>query len=76
MTSLTELYDSIKLHGIGTGDTRSETELQDQISKLSDKTLKQWNKEFSNMKLKVLSSKINKLQQKMVDSEMKSRKLN
>jgi hypothetical protein len=56
---------------IGMGDSRSEKELRDQISGLSDATLKKWASKPAGM----LGSKVAKLQDKLVTAEMKKRGL-
>jgi hypothetical protein len=56
---------------IGMGDSRSEKELRDQISGLSDDTLKKWASKPAGM----LGSKAAKLQDKLVAAEMKKRGL-
>lgn len=55
----------------GMGDTRSEKEIRDQISNLSDSTLKIWAKEPAGR----FGTKIAKLQDKLVAAEMKKRGL-
>jgi len=54
---------------IGMGDSRSEKEIRDQISGLSDDTLKQW----ANDPAGRFGSKIAKLQDKLVATELKKR---
>lgn len=56
---------------IGMGDDRTDKELQDQISNLSDKVLKIWSSKPSGF----LGTKIAKTQDKMVKTEMKKRGL-
>jgi len=56
---------------IGMGDSRSEKEIRDQISGLSDDTLKKWASKPAGR----LGSKIAKLQDKLVAAEMKKRGL-
>ena len=56
---------------IGMGDSRSEKEIRDQISGLSDGTLKKWASKPAGR----FGSKIAKLQDKVVSAEMKKRGL-
>ena len=56
---------------IGMGDSRSEKEIRDQISGLSDDTLKKWASKPAGR----MGSKIAKLQDKVVAAEMKKRGL-
>ena len=56
---------------IGMGDSRSEKEIRDQISGLSDGTLKKWASKPAGR----FGSKIAKLQDKVVAAEMKKRGL-
>jgi hypothetical protein len=56
---------------IGMGDSRSEKEIRDQISGLSDATLKKWASKSTGR----FGSKVAKLQDKLVAAEMKKRGL-